>query len=253
LPLEESDANAMAPPEMPASTPGKRLTLQLGGSLVDDSDPRLPTHDDCYLAALGYVPNSGRVAAANDGAQERIAYYDVCHKLAAARQRLAWRFGVGLLSEGPPSVAGAMPTTSAGKTRVELYAGAVIWAPSTWVTTNLIYQHLRLPSVVDTFGGGFATGRNVGGPSSGVNAWGRIGLDVLGFVQRAKATGDSTWQARIGATFRGRIAGGAFTTISIGPRIFGSSSDVDLLSTVSLSYDVDQLFADISQPLPLLP
>jgi len=228
--------------------------LELGGSIADASDPRLPQYNKCYLAALGYVPIYGTAENAPKNAEERETYIDICHKLAASSQKLSWRVGLGVITEGQPAgIAGAGATT----TRVELYSGVAVWAPSPFITTNVIYQHVRIPLAVDTFGAGLSVGMNVGGPASGVDAWARLGFDALGFYQRAAdGTGghESSWQARLGLTLRGRIAGGAFTTVNIGPRILGNGgSDVDLLSTVSLSYDVDQLFMDVSVPVPLVP
>lgn len=256
LPLEKTAADPVTG-DGDAATPapaGSRMALQLGGSLLDASDPRLPEHRDCYRAALAYIPVYGSQARAATDREERLTYVDVCHKLAAAKQRLSWRAGVSLLTEPTAAMAGG---AAGSRTRVELYSAAVVWAPSSWAYTNWIYQSLRIPTRADSFGLGVSVGRNVGGSVSGIDAWARMGLDMLGFAQRlAKAGGgdDWRWQARLAVTLRGRVSDGAFTTVSIGPRILGDGSgDVDLLSTVSLSYDVDHLFTDISRPAPLVP
>jgi len=210
-----------------------RFSIVLGGSLLDDADPRL--FGRCYQVALAYAPFRGiddPVKAAAD-VDRRRDYYDVCNRLIANQQRVAWRAGVRYQTtiEATP------------KTRAEVYAGALVWAPDSHLNINVLYQRVKLPDAYHLYGGGISVAGNVGGAASGVDSWARIGIDLLVLGKHTDDPKSDDWEARITPTVRARVLDNSIVTLSLGPRFFGGHiDDPDLVAQVALVQDVDTLF-----------
>lgn len=210
-----------------------RFSIVLGGSLLDDADPRL--FGRCYQVALAYAPFRGvddPVKAAAD-VDRRRDYYDVCNRLIANQQRVAWRAGARYQTtiEATP------------KTRAEVYAGALVWAPDSHLNINVLYQRVKLPEAYHLYGGGISVAGNVGGAASGVDSWARVGLDLLVLGKHTDDPKSDDWEARITPTVRARVLDNSIVTLSLGPRFFGGHiDDADLVAQVALVQDVDTLF-----------
>lgn len=206
-----------------------RFSMILGGSLLDESDQRLSTHDDCYELAFAYVPPASFSKDEKATRQERADMADICNRIVARSQRLAWRIGVGMV-------------TVEEKTKIELASGGLVWAPSSWISVNGVYQSLFSPNRLHSFGGGISLGGNLGGKLSGVDAWGRIGIDflVLG-LYTPDGGGHYDWEARFNPTFRVKILDGHFVSLNVGPRVVGSKGRREVLASVSVTSDVDTL------------
>jgi hypothetical protein len=215
-----------------------RFSMLLGGSIFDDADPRLASAQGCYDAVYGYRPAAFFEKNADAVKAVRKGLLDVCTREVARRHRLAWRAGAGFVTVGD-------------KTKLEVLATALVYAPTSAIYFNAIYQNLRAPSVRHAFGGGWSLGMNVGGPDSGVDAWGRIGLDftMLGIYQPDKPSGAQfDWQASIAPTLRARVFGSQFFTLGVGPRKIGSSEHFDVLATFALTADADTLVNGLLSP-----
>jgi hypothetical protein len=221
------------PTKSSAATAGDagRFSMMLGGSLFDESDTRLPSSLECYGAVITYKPLL-EAASNSDARRERFAYYDICARIVANKSRLAWRTALGFITDKQGS--------ADAKTRAELAAAALVWAPTSQIYFNAFFQRAFAPTTASTLGAGFSLAGNAGGVASGVNAWGRIGVDTIFTISQINDAWH--WQARIAPTFRARIADSAIATFSIGPKIVGDDvSHPELLSTVALTYDADAL------------
>jgi len=237
-------SSAMSGSATPATTPEvKRLSFVLGGSLADASDPRLATHDECFDFVKAYVPLALNETESKARVAERQLYYGSCAQIAANRDRLAWRAGLGLVT-----------TKDADRetTKPEVIAGALVYGPSDWVLFNAIGQRLLEPYVVNTVGGGVSLNIDAGGETPG-SQWGRLSLDAIGLAEfrprdaSAGVASSKSWEARLSVTGSGKVATGGVAQFSIGPRIL-SSGDVGLFSTVALTYDADQLINQLLVP-----
>lgn len=230
-----------APSTADAETAVSRMSFVLGTSLLDNSDPRLfGTNRDCYRLVPAYHWNAVSLAADQELQRERARSFDVCNRRAAERQRLAIRGGLGLLTEN-------------GDTHVETLGAVLVWAPSSMVYFNGLYQRLFLPEPRHSFGGGFSVAGNVGGDApagSGVDGWARLGLDVLVLGVLDDATKDVDTEVRIQATVKAKLSNNVLS-FGIGPRLVGSAlSDPGVLATIALSYDADALIDPLLQPAP---
>ena len=208
----------------------KRLSVVLGTSLLDASDPRLKPNRECYKKAVQFLPPASTATAEESRAKQRKDLFDVCNRRAAYEQRLALRAGVSIISNADSNNPNTQP---------ELYSGALVYAPTSWIYTNLLYQGIVKPRKIQVMGAGVSIARNVGGPDSGVDAWSRVGIDTMFLVARTVASDDWDWEWRIMPTARVKI-GDTVSQLGVGPRILGSG-DTGLFATIALSYDVDAL------------
>lgn len=247
VPLAATKDVSLADPSTGATTPAttdpdsvSRMSFVLGTSLLDSTDPRLDDHKECYKIANLYDAMELHVEGAEkSGSQERAAdYVDVCNRVAANRQRLALRGGIGLL-------------TKAEDTQVEYLAGALVWAPTSWLYFNGLYQRLFLPTKLHQFGGGISTSFNVTDDvsDSGVSAWARIGLDVLVLGVNDEEKGTTDVEVRTQFTTRFRLVNTGILTFGIGPKVVGSQiQNPGLLASVGLTYDADTLIDSFMGP-----
>jgi hypothetical protein len=250
LPLRSTSGQTQAAGAMLA-TPGAnpnvtRMTFVLGGSLLDSSDPRLADHAECFDFARSYAPLALNEKESASRSAERQLYYGSCAQIAANRDRLAWRTGVGVY------------TTQQGdqqKTTPEILAGALVYGPSDWLMFNLIGQRLLEPHIVNTLGAGVALNIDAGGQTPG-SQWGRLSLETLVMVEMtqhdpsAGISSSTGWEARTSISAYGKILTGGIGQVSIGPRIL-STGHVGLFATVALTYDADHLINDLLLPPPV--
>jgi hypothetical protein len=223
-----------------------RFSVSIGGSFFDEADQRLPSHEACYRGVVEYVAFREEAAGETDALRaERKDYFDVCDRIAAYSSRLAWRVGMGFVSDKTDG------------TRAELLGLAVVWAPQPWFYVNVLGQVALLPTTSASGGVGLSLGRNVGGSStSGVDAWGRIGLDVQLFGTYVLPTAALpnkivTTDMRFNVSFRGKLFGNSVGTVAFGPSF--PTEDLGhpvLLATVALSYDADTLIDQVLTPRP---
>jgi hypothetical protein len=142
------------------------------------------------------------------------------------------------------------PQSDVGKTKPELLAGALVWGPTPWLYVDGFYQRILQPAKVHVIGIAFSFGGNVGGQSSGVDAWGRVGLDIMGIYARADAA-DKTRskddvELRITPNMRAKILGSSVAKVGIGPRILGRDpKHPSVLASVALTYDADALIDQV--------
>lgn len=230
-PLESTQA-APAAGELASDTlsSGRRISAVLGTSLIDSSDPRLKKHEPCYRKVLDYLPPATTLSGEEHRRRERELYFDACHRRAAYEQRLALRAGVSLFTSDDAQ----NPETFA-----EMWAGALVYAPVPWLYTNAIYQRVVEPSSAHVVGAGVSLAGNVGGPASGVSAWGRFGIDTLFLLAKPDDLEGWGWEWRIVPTIKAKL-GDNVTQLGIGPRIV-ENGDTGLFATVSLTYDADNL------------
>ncbi len=82
---------------------------------------------------------------------------------------------------------------------------------------NAIYQGLLEPQPVHAIGGGVSVAGNIGGAGSGVDSWGRVGLDVL--VIPTYTVRSDTWdvEARITPNVQARVLNNAIAAFGLGP------------------------------------
>lgn len=223
-----------------SSTEVSRFSLLVGGSLLDESDTRLPSEQDCYKLVTAYVPFPQTHAEASSRSKERKRYYDLCAHIAANKTRLAWRAGMGFYTPNDEA---------APKTRPELAVGAIVWGPYSWLYLNFLYQGIVRPDRVDNLGAGFSFAGNVDGTRSGVDATLRVGLEYLFLFNYAHANDSTDWEMRIAPTLRGKLFGNTIGTLAVGPRFLGSKLDSPgLLATLALSYDADVLVDSLLMP-----
>ena len=249
LPLEVTEGQSQAddPENAPETdTPDvSRMSFVVGGSLLDDSDPRLHTDDKCFKFVKAYIPPTLDEEESQNRVRERQLYYASCAQIVANRQRLAWRAGLGILTT---------KEESHQRTKPEVMAAALVYGPTDWLLFNAIGQRFLQPYKVNTVGGGFSAILDAGGDQPG-GQWGRLSIDALGFAQfreKDEAAGISRskeWEARLAITGSGKIVSGGVAQFSVGPRIF-SSGDVGLFTTVALTYDADNLIHSLLTPLP---
>lgn len=249
LPLSATkpDPIAGAPADTPSggSTPASvtRMSFVLGTSLLDDTDPRLgkkksadgqgdkDANMECYRSVVHYFWTATTEVDESSRAEDRAPFFDECNRRAAEKQRVAVRAGVGLLVEDQ-------------KTKVETAGAALVWAPTSWLYFNGLYQRLFLPSPRHSFGGGLSFGCNLGGQKSGVDAWTRLGLDalVLGVLEDGKSV-ETEVRLMINTKFK---LGDNVLTVGIGPRMLGDGlSSPGALASVGLSYDADDLIGPL--------
>ncbi len=245
LPLEKTQNQSQAAAATGGTTRPSvsRMSFVLGGSLLDESDPRLPTHDDCFDFARTYTPFALDEKEDEKRIDERQLYYGQCAQIAANRDRLAWRVGAGLATT---------TEDNRQKTRTEILAAAAVYAPNDTIFFNAIAQRLLEPYVVNTVGGGFSLYVDAGGDKPGTQ-WGRLSIDALGLAElrprddAAGVTHSTGWEARLALTGYGKVASGGVAQFSVGPRILGSG-EVGLFSTFALSYDADSLVTTLLTP-----
>jgi hypothetical protein len=228
-----------------------RFSMILGGSFEDDSDQRLPSNDACNFAILAYLPLPESDKDNESLANERKPYYSICNGIAANRRRISWRAGLGFLTE-PGMAAGTTPAATGQRTRTELFAGTAVYAPLSNMFFNLLYQHLFIPTPTNTLGVGMSLAGNVGGESSGVDAWARMGLDTLMLFTR-EHDDPWQWQWRVALTTQARLSDNTITTVSLGPRFLGGTSDPGFLASIALSYDADNLIQPLLTPIAPTP
>jgi len=218
-----------------------RFSVVLGSSIDDDTDERLSVHDRCYNAVLAYRPFPDIADGKTDMAVERKDYYDICNRRAAAANRLAWRMGASFLT---PS------GSDAGNAKLELAAGAVVWAPNQWLYLDAFYQHVLRPQKVRVYGAGFSFAGNLGGSSSGVDSWARLGVDVLGIYSHTLGTDTADaideLEARVTPNISAKLFGGAVMKLGVGPRILGRDvAHPAVLASIALTYDADSLIDQV--------
>jgi hypothetical protein len=228
-PLESTEA-ALADADPDAVSSVRRISAVLGTSLLDSTDPRLAENQPCYEQVLDYLPPATTLKGEESRRRDRETYFDICHRRAAWKQRVAIRGGVSVFTSDD---------ARSPETRAELLAGALVYAPVPWLYTNLIYQRVLEPGEAHVMGGGFSLAGNVGGPDSGVAAWGRFGIDTLFLMAKADQASDWDWEWRIVPTIRAKL-GDNVTQLGIGPRIV-ESGDTGLFATLALTYDADNL------------
>lgn len=238
LPLTATKSDPVAgASETSSSNNLSRMSFVLGTSLFDSTDPRVSENRPCYMSTLHYVPmdlTSSDDTSPSATQRERGLYYDVCNRRAANRQRLALRFGLGLVVEDD----------DASTTRPEYLSGAAVWAPSSWLYVDLLYQRLFLPFERHSFGGGVSTTFNTpsGLAGSGVDSWGRFGMDLLVLGTFDDATRSTDIEARLQLTARLKLPTSGIITLGLGPRLLGSAiADPGVLASVGLTYDADTL------------
>ncbi|HMI89185.1 MAG TPA: hypothetical protein VK550_34135 [Polyangiaceae bacterium] len=238
LPLSASESTAPTTEAIAKPTGGdvSRFSMVLGTSLLDETDTRLPSNDDCYETLLALVPFRQREQG---DTIDRRDYFDICHRRAAYKQRVSLRLAAGFVNS-----AGEQPTSK--NTRLELAALAVVWAPKPWFYANAFGQLVRLPSQLQVYGLGFSFGRNFGKHDSGVDAWLRLGLDVLGiaaYTPKSDGAPSSTaTEIRLTPNVRARVLGSGILVLGVGPRFLGSDPEHPaLLASLALTYDADQL------------
>jgi hypothetical protein len=97
---------------------------------------------------------------------------------------------------------------------------------------------------------GFSFAGNLGGSSSGVDSWGRLGLDVLAIYSHTLGTDTAKAideiETRITPNIRAKLFGGTVMKLGVGPRILGR--DVDhpaVLASLALTYDADSLIDQV--------
>ena len=135
---------------------------------------------------------------------------------------------------------------------IQLVAGALVWAPYSWVYFNVLYQGILLPARIYTYAVGMSLARNAGGPPSGVDAWGRVGIDSVFLLTNTRLGGATDWELRVAATLRGRVWTNGIGTVAFGPRFIGSAADKPgLLATLSLNYDADSLIDSVMTSRPV--
>ncbi|HKY36571.1 MAG TPA: hypothetical protein VJN18_11565 [Polyangiaceae bacterium] len=249
LPLEVTEGKSQADdPESAPETDApevSRMTFVVGGSLLDESDPRLHTGDECFQFVKAYIPPTLDEAESRNRVRERQLYYASCAQIVANRQRLAWRVGLGTLTT---------KEESRQRTKPEVVAAALVYGPTDWLLFNAIGQRFLQPYKVNTVGGGFSAILDAGGDQPG-GQWGRLSIDALGFAQfrekddEASISRSKEWEARVAVTGSGKVVTGGVAQFSLGPRIF-SSGEVGLFSTVALTYDADNLIHSLLTPLP---
>jgi hypothetical protein len=124
--------------------------------------------------------------------------------------------------------------------------------PSPCIYADLHYQEIIRPERIYNFGVGFSFADKIGGKTSGVNSYARLGLDFMFLVDYAHADKSTDWEMRIAPTFHGKLLGNAIGTVSIGPRFIGSDlKNPTLMTTLALSYDADTLVdALLTPPAP---
>jgi hypothetical protein len=243
LPLSASDASTSAgttTSTTPSTGEVARFNLTLGSSLLDDTDTRTPTNDECYRLVDMYAPLSGRDTAARaaEVLASRKALYDTCANAAAHKHRLAWRGYLGLSTD----------TGGTGNTDLEIAAFALLWSPLPWMRTNAFYRHQFEPDKTDAVGVGLSLGRNLGGRlKSGTDAWARMDLDVVALAARNSANERWGWQVRVAPAIAAKLFGPTTLRVSLGPRIVGRElgDGVDMLASAVLAYDADTLLDSI--------
>lgn len=219
-----------------------RFSLLLGGSLLDETDTRLPSARECYELAAAYVPFPQTSDEAASRTEERKQLYDVCAHLAAQKTRLGWRGGLGFYT--PNDV-------DTPKTRPELAVGAIVWGPTSWLYLNFLYQGIIEPNRIDNMGVGFSLAGNADATRSGVNALARVGLDFIFMLNYQHADRTTDWEMRIAPTVRGKLFGNSIGTLAAGPRFLGGHVDSPgVLATLALSYDADTLVDSLLTPAP---
>src|SRR5262249_5417619 len=148
---------------------------------------RLDANRRCYEAALAYATFAPTVEADEALAIARQVYFDICNHLVVNRSRLAWRAGIGFLSEGDGDQAATKP---------EMYVGLLVWAPTSQVYANLLYQRYVRPRTVHVGGIALSVAGNAGGGASGVSAWARFGIDVSFLLGRDSDREETSWEFR---------------------------------------------------------
>lgn len=246
LPLETTEGSSIAPgsedPAEAAANNAEKVTrfqFVLGTSLFDSSDPRHKDNTNCYNSAMDYMPISPNEASDATNASVREAIFDTCHRRAAAQQRLALRAGIGFVSQTE-------------RTRTEVLAAAAVWAPVSQLIFNAIYQRVLEPEKADNFGFGVSLADNIGGPTSGVGAWARVGFDMLWIVTLPDDTDQPVLEARFLPKLLFKL-GDSVASLGVGPRIArmeDDDRDVGVLAQLSLTYDADQLINPLLTQLP---
>jgi hypothetical protein len=242
FPLETTKTASAPGQESSDPSSVRRFSVMVGGSLLDDSDPRLADYEQCYQAALGYAPFSLDEKTDRDTSEARSVYYDACNRVAANAQRLAWRAAVGL----------ATPTGGSANTKAEIYAATLVYAPTSQIYINALYQGLMRPERVHSYGIAVSSAWNAGGDYSGSSAWARLGLDLTFLASYHKQDSKTSWELRIAPTIRGRLLSDGVATLALGPRIL-SNGDTQLLATVAFGYDSDRVINQLLTPVAAKP
>jgi hypothetical protein len=233
--------SATEPPSLPTDeTPDEarpdvsRFSLTLGSSIVDASDPRLPTHDKCYRAVETVEPLPARFeqVAVEQVLARRQPLYQLCTRAAVYSQRLAWRVAGQVLTRHEEG---------GDQSDLEIAAGALVYSPQPWLIISPFYRRSFLPRPINDWGLSLSVGGNLGGNTTGTNAWGRLGLDVVLLLTDVLGDGNNGGlTARLVPTFSFPVAGGAFFTLAAGPRFTGDAG-TGFLATAALTFDADRI------------
>jgi hypothetical protein len=229
------------------------VSMVLGGSLLDDSDPRLSSNDECYRVVDALTPRSAvfEPAAMQAALESRKPLYRACHEFVANRHRLAWRVAARL--EGAATAASVSVSASAQTTRLELVGASVVWAPVSSFTLSPFLRRTFMPVSAYEVGLAVSVGKNLWNRMAGAKAFCRVAIDAVVVYDERLARSEDRSPGRLRLQLVPSVSfplvGDAVVSLAVGPTIDWSRADaVGLLASAALSYDIDRVAAALLSP-----